>query len=64
MDGAIDLAEEMAKDPKYYMPHQFENKYNVLAHYETTGEESGERRREKSGCLSGDRNHWDPDGCF
>lgn len=39
MDGAIDLAEEMAKDPKYYMPHQFENKYNVLAHYETTGEE-------------------------
>jgi cysteine synthase len=39
MDGAIDLAEEMAKDPKYYMPHQIENKYNVLAHYETTGEE-------------------------
>ncbi len=39
MDGAIDLAEEIAKDPKYYMPHQFENKYNVLAHYETTGEE-------------------------
>lgn len=39
MDGAIDLAEEMAKDPTYYMPHQFENKYNVLAHYETTGEE-------------------------
>jgi cysteine synthase len=39
MDGAIDLAEEMARDPKYYMPHQFENKYNVLAHYETTGEE-------------------------
>jgi cysteine synthase len=39
MDGAIDLAEAMAKDSKYYMPHQFENKYNVLAHYETTGEE-------------------------
>ena len=39
MDGAIDLTEEMAKDPKYYMPHQFENQYNVLAHYETTGEE-------------------------
>ncbi len=39
MDGAIDLAEELAQDPKYYMPHQFENKYNVLAHYETTGEE-------------------------
>lgn len=39
MDGAIDLAEEIAKDPKYYMPHQFENQYNVLAHYETTGVE-------------------------
>ena len=39
MDGAIDLAKEMARDPKYYMPLQFENKYNVLAHYETTGEE-------------------------
>jgi len=39
MDGAIDLAKEMARDPKYYMPLQFKNKYNVLAHYETTGEE-------------------------
>jgi cysteine synthase len=39
MDGAIDLAEEIAKDSRYYMPHQFENKYNVLAHYETTGVE-------------------------
>ena len=39
MDGAIDLATEMAQDPKYYMPYQFKNKYNVLAHYETTGEE-------------------------
>ena len=39
MDGAIDLAIEMAQDSKYYMPYQFENKHNVLAHYETTGEE-------------------------
>jgi cysteine synthase len=39
MDGAIDLAMEMAQDSKYYMPYQFRNKYNVLAHYETTGEE-------------------------
>jgi cysteine synthase len=39
MDGAIDLANEIAQDPKYYMPYQFKNKYNVLAHYETTGEE-------------------------
>lgn len=39
MDGAIDLANEIAKDPKYFMPCQFENKYNALSHYETTGEE-------------------------
>jgi len=39
MDGAIDLAKEMVQDSKYYMPYQFKNKYNVLAHYETTGEE-------------------------
>jgi cysteine synthase len=39
MDGAIDLAMEMAQDSKYYMPYQFKNRYNVFAHYETTGEE-------------------------
>ncbi|MBO3802937.1 MAG: cysteine synthase family protein [Candidatus Brockarchaeota archaeon] len=41
MDGAEDLAREIAaRDPgKYFMPNQFENKYNVLAHYETTGAE-------------------------
>ena len=41
MNGAEDLAREMVrKDPdKYFMPNQFANKYNVLAHYETTGEE-------------------------
>jgi len=41
MDGAEDLAREMVeKNPeKYFMPNQFANKYNVLAHYEMTGEE-------------------------
>ena len=41
MDGAEDLARDMVrKDPgKYFMPNQFANKYNVLAHYETTAEE-------------------------
>jgi len=47
MDGAIDLAIEMARDPKYYMPYQFDNKYNVLAHYETTGEEIWKATRGK-----------------
>jgi cysteine synthase len=47
MDGAIDLAKEMAQDPQYYMPYQFKNKYNVLAHYETTGEEIWKATRGK-----------------
>jgi cysteine synthase len=41
MDGAEDLAREIAaKNPdKYFMPNQFANEANVLAHYETTAPE-------------------------
>ncbi len=41
MDGAEDLATEIAaKNPnKYFMPNQFANQANVLAHYETTAQE-------------------------
>jgi cysteine synthase len=41
MDGAEDLAHEVVnRNPgKYFMPNQFANPANVLAHYETTGEE-------------------------
>ena len=40
-DGAIREAHQLiAEEPdKYYMPNQFENENNVLAHYETTGPE-------------------------
>ncbi len=40
-DGAIRLAHRiLAADPdKYYMPNQYANENNVLAHYETTGPE-------------------------
>jgi S-sulfo-L-cysteine synthase (O-acetyl-L-serine-dependent) len=40
-DGAIKLAHKiLAEDPdKYFMPNQFDNEANVLAHYETTGKE-------------------------
>jgi cysteine synthase B len=40
-DGAIRKAHELLKmEPKeYFMPNQFENEHNVLAHYETTGPE-------------------------
>lgn len=40
-DGAIEKAYEMAKkeSKKYFLPDQFNNPANVLAHYETTAEE-------------------------
>ncbi len=40
-DGAIRKAREMVKaDPgKYFMPDQFSNEFNKIAHYRTTGEE-------------------------
>ena len=40
-DGAIRKAHQMhnAEPDKYYMPNQFENENNILAHYETTGPE-------------------------
>lgn len=40
-DGAIRKAREMVKkDPdKYFMPDQFSNKFNKMAHYQTTAEE-------------------------
>ena len=40
-DGAIRKAHELleAEPDKYYMPNQFENENNVLAHYETTAPE-------------------------
>ena len=41
MPGAIAKAEEIAaSDPdKYFMPDQFSNEYNKMAHYKTTAEE-------------------------
>jgi len=40
-DGAIRKAHQLLENEpeKYYMPNQFENQSNVLAHYETTGPE-------------------------
>lgn len=40
-DGAIRLAHKiLAEEPaKYFMPNQYSNPHNVLAHYETTGPE-------------------------
>ena len=40
-DGAIRKAHELLemKPKEYFMPNQFDNEHNVLAHYETTGPE-------------------------
>jgi S-sulfo-L-cysteine synthase (O-acetyl-L-serine-dependent) len=40
-DGAIRRARELVKDnpQKYFMPDQFSNEYNKIAHYRTTGDE-------------------------
>lgn len=38
-NGAIELALELAQNKVYYMPNQFANPANPLAHYDTTGKE-------------------------
>ncbi|MFO1094206.1 MAG: cysteine synthase A [Planctomycetaceae bacterium] len=39
MRGAIAKAEELAADPKYFMPQQFKNPANPEIHFKTTGPE-------------------------
>jgi cysteine synthase len=41
MNGAEDMARKIVEEnpDKYFMPNQFSNRYNVLAHYDTTAEE-------------------------
>jgi cysteine synthase len=53
MNGAEDLAHEIVdRHPeKYFMPNQFSNPANVLAHYETTAEEIWRDSRGKITCF-------------
>jgi cysteine synthase B len=38
-NGSIKLAQKLAEDPRYFMPYQYGNPVNPLAHYETTAAE-------------------------
>jgi len=38
-NGAVEVARELGKDPTYFMPDQYSNEANPLAHYETTAVE-------------------------
>lgn len=38
-NGSIKLAQHLAEDPRYFMPYQYGNPANPLAHYETTAAE-------------------------
>jgi cysteine synthase B len=38
-NGSIEVARRLAQDPKYFMPFQYGNAANPLAHYEGTGAE-------------------------
>ena len=38
-NGSVVMAQELAQDPKYYMPFQYGNPANVDAHYKGTGQE-------------------------
>lgn len=39
MKGSIEVAQKLVDEKGYFMPNQFENEYNVLAHFETTAQE-------------------------
>lgn len=52
MQASVDKALEMAKTGDYFMPNQFENKYNALAHEKTTGPEIYEDLKDIGGFIA------------
>ncbi|MFR2892656.1 cysteine synthase A [Peptoniphilus grossensis] len=53
MQEAVDKAKELVATGNYFMPNQFENKYNDLAHEETTGPEIYRDLKDLSGFIAG-----------
>ncbi|MGH2757679.1 MAG: PLP-dependent cysteine synthase family protein [Actinomycetota bacterium] len=52
-NGSVVRAQELAKDPKYYMPFQYGNQANVDAHYRGTGREILEDLPEVKAFVAG-----------
>ena len=52
-NGAVALALEMARDPSYYMPYQYGNEANPLAHYNGTAVEILEELDEVAAFVAG-----------
>jgi cysteine synthase B len=52
-NGAVEVALEMAKDPGYYMPYQYGNEANPLAHYNGTAVEILEELDEVAAFVGG-----------
>lgn len=53
MQAAVDKAKELEATGEYYMPNQFKNKYNVVAHEKTTGPEIYDELPEIKGFIAG-----------
>src|SRR5580658_9782723 len=52
-NGAVEMALELAEDPSYYMPYQYGNEANPLAHYNGTALEILEELDEISAFVAG-----------
>src|SRR3954454_4355257 len=52
-NGAVEVALEMAQDPSYYMPYQYGNEANPLAHYNGTAVEILEELDEVTAFVGG-----------
>jgi [CysO sulfur-carrier protein]-thiocarboxylate-dependent cysteine synthase len=52
-NGAVEVALELAKDPQYYMPYQYGNEANPLAHYNGTAVEILEELDEVTAFVGG-----------
>ncbi len=53
MAGSVEKAKELVENGAYYMPNQFDNKDNALAHYKTTGPEIYNDLKDINGFVAG-----------